>query len=121
MKGQMEQGVHLSHVTIDLDRQLSTSCLGASCCSGLLRPFQHSQSIFGMNVNNMTPASSVGGDSIHDLLRWFNSMELASSDCDVPKEKYLEVAIYFLMGELKEVVLERKEGGEEMVLGLGGL
>ena len=54
-------------------------------------------------------ASSVGGDSIHDLPRWFNSMELASSDCDVPKEQYSEVAIYFLTRELKEVMLERKD------------
>ena len=36
-------------------------------------------------------------------------MELASGDCDVPKEQYSEVAIYFLTGELKEVMLERKE------------
>lgn len=54
-------------------------------------------------------ASSVGGDSIHDLPRWFNSMELASGDCNVPKEQYSDVAIYFLTGELKEVMLERKD------------
>jgi len=36
-------------------------------------------------------------------------MELASNDCDVPKEQYSEVAIYFLTGELKEVMLERKD------------
>ena len=54
-------------------------------------------------------ASSVGGDSVHDLPRWFNNMELASGDCDVPKEQYSEVAIYFLTGELKEVMLERKD------------
>jgi hypothetical protein len=54
-------------------------------------------------------ASSVGGESIHDLPRWFNNMELASNDCDVPKEQYSEVAIYFLTGELKEVMLERKD------------
>ena len=55
-------------------------------------------------------ASSVGGDSIHDdLPRWFNNMELASSDCDVPEEQYSDVAIYFLTGELKEVMLERKD------------
>jgi len=54
-------------------------------------------------------ASSVGGDSIHDLPRWFNNMELASSDCDIPEEQFSEVAIYFLTGELKEVMLERKD------------
>jgi hypothetical protein len=54
-------------------------------------------------------ASSVGGESIHDLPRWFNNMELASSDCEVPEEQYSEVAIYFLTGELKEVMLERKD------------
>jgi hypothetical protein len=54
-------------------------------------------------------ASSVGGDSIHDLPRWFNNMELASSDCEVPEEQFSEVAIYFLTGELKEVMLERKD------------
>lgn len=54
-------------------------------------------------------ASSVGGDSIHDLPRWFNHMEMACGDCDVPKEQYSEVAIYFLTGELKEVMLERKQ------------
>jgi len=54
-------------------------------------------------------ASSVGGDSIHDLPRWFNNIELASGDCDVPKEQYSEVAIYFLTGELKEVMSERKD------------
>ena len=54
-------------------------------------------------------ASSMGGESIHDLPRWFNNMELASSDCDVPEEQYSEVAIYFLTGELKEVMLERKD------------
>ena len=47
--------------------------------------------------------------SIHDLPRWFNNMELASSDCDVPEEQYSDVAIYFLTGELKEVMLERKD------------
>jgi len=54
-------------------------------------------------------ASSKGGESIHDLPRWFNNMELASGDCEVPKEQYSEVAIYFLKGELKEVMLERKD------------
>ncbi|KAF8798376.1 hypothetical protein BYT27DRAFT_7123553 [Phlegmacium glaucopus] len=54
-------------------------------------------------------ASSVGGESIHDLPRWFNNIELASGDCDVPKEQYPEVAMYFLTGELKEVMLERKD------------
>jgi len=51
----------------------------------------------------------MGGESIHDLPRWFNNMELASGDCEVPKEQYSEVAIYFLKGELKEVMLERKD------------
>jgi hypothetical protein len=52
-------------------------------------------------------SSSVGGDSVHDLPRWFNNIELASGDCSVPKEQYSEVALYFLKGELKEVMLER--------------
>ena len=54
-------------------------------------------------------SSSVGGESVHDLPRWFNNMELASNDCDIPEEQYSEVAIYFLKGELKEVMLERKD------------
>ena len=39
----------------------------------------------------------------------FNDIELAPSDCDVPEERYSEVAIYFLTGELKEFMLERKD------------
>ncbi|KAJ3495223.1 hypothetical protein NLJ89_g10661 [Agrocybe chaxingu] len=47
--------------------------------------------------------------SVEDLGRWFGDVELASSDCDVPVEQYPDVAMYFLKGDLKEVMKERKD------------
>ncbi|KDR70051.1 hypothetical protein GALMADRAFT_214806 [Galerina marginata CBS 339.88] len=47
--------------------------------------------------------------SNQDLNRWFNDIELAAQDCDVPVEQYPDVAIYFLRGDLKEVMNQRKD------------
>lgn len=42
--------------------------------------------------------------------RWFNStVELAAGDCGVAEEQYADVAIYFLRGDLQEVMRVRRE------------
>ncbi|KAF4623969.1 hypothetical protein D9613_001366 [Agrocybe pediades] len=46
---------------------------------------------------------------MQDLNRWFHDIERAAHDCDIPQEQYPDVAIYFLRGELKEVMCERRE------------
>lgn len=62
------------------------------------------------------PASNAGlagsgslNNSMEDLRRWFNDIEIAANDCHVPLEQYPDVAIYFLKGDLKEVMKERRE------------
>ena len=47
--------------------------------------------------------------SLEDLRRWLNDIELAANDCRIPVEQYPEVAIYFLRGDLREVMKERRE------------
>ena len=57
------------------------------------------------------PNSSLGlnvSQSLEDLRRWLNDIELAANDCRVPMEQYPDVAIFFLRGDLKEVMKERK-------------
>lgn len=54
-------------------------------------------------------ASGVLSNSVEDLRRWFNDIELAANDCRVPLEQYSDAAIYFLKGDLKEVMEERRE------------
>jgi len=55
------------------------------------------------------PSLSSSSSSLEDLRRWFNDIELAATDCDVSVEQYPDVAIYFLKGDLKEVMKERRE------------
>jgi hypothetical protein len=59
--------------------------------------------------NSGVIASGTLNSSVEDLRRWFNDIELASNDCHVPLEQYPDVAIYFLRGDLKEVMKERRE------------
>ncbi|PPQ64058.1 hypothetical protein CVT24_008871 [Panaeolus cyanescens] len=54
-----------------------------------------------------SPESSTA--SLRDLPRWFNDIEIAGNDCDIPVEQYPDVAIYFLRGDLQEVMKKRKE------------
>jgi len=57
-------------------------------------------------------SSSIIGDGtqIHgDLNRWINStVELAAGDCGVGEEQHADVAIYFLRGDLQEVMRVRR-------------
>ncbi len=66
----------------------------------------------GPNSNLRLDASTTGklnvSQSLEDLRRWLNDIELAANDCRVPMEQYPDVAIYFLRGDLKEVMKERK-------------
>jgi len=44
-----------------------------------------------------------------DLNRWINStVELAAGDCGIREEQYADVAIYFLRGDLQEVMRVRR-------------
>lgn len=54
-----------------------------------------------------SPDSSTS--SLRDLPRWFNDIEIAGSDCDIPVQQYPDVAIYFLRGDLQEVMKKRKD------------
>ncbi|PPQ74243.1 hypothetical protein CVT26_004439 [Gymnopilus dilepis] len=46
--------------------------------------------------------------NIDDLNRWFCDVELAAHECNVPREQYPDVAIFFLKGDLKEMMQQRR-------------
>lgn len=60
----------------------------------------------GLDASTTNTSAS---QSLEDLRRWLNDIELAANDCRVPMEQYPDVAIYFLRGDLREVMKERKE------------
>lgn len=53
--------------------------------------------------------SSLASRHSQDLNRWFNDVELAAHDCNVPPEQHPDVGIYFLRGDLREVMNERRD------------
>lgn len=57
----------------------------------------------------ITTSQHLKSGKMQDLNKWFYDIELAANDCDISKEQYPDVAIYFLRGELKEVMCERRE------------
>ncbi|KAF8168555.1 hypothetical protein B0H34DRAFT_670700 [Crassisporium funariophilum] len=62
--------------------------------------------------SSLASSSSTGGvvaaGAVQDLPRWFADIELASQDCKVQAAQYPDVAIYFLRGDLKEVMKDRR-------------
>jgi len=59
--------------------------------------------------NSGVVASGNLGGAVDDLRRWFDDIEIAANDCNVPLEQYPDVAIHFLRGDLKEVMTKRRE------------
>ncbi|KAF9481286.1 hypothetical protein BDN70DRAFT_876614 [Pholiota conissans] len=43
-----------------------------------------------------------------DLHRWLEFIEQASGDCDIKESQYADVAVWFMRGELREVMRERR-------------
>ncbi|KAF8870592.1 hypothetical protein CPB84DRAFT_840252 [Gymnopilus junonius] len=72
-------------------------------------PFFEGPSPTSSYYNSSASQSHLASGSIEDLNRWFYDVELAAHDCDVPVEQYPDVAIYFLKGDLKDVMQERRD------------
>ncbi|PPQ97419.1 hypothetical protein CVT26_006792 [Gymnopilus dilepis] len=71
-------------------------------------PFFESPSSYHASCSYPASQSHLASGSIDDLNRWFYDVELAAHDCDVPREQYPDVAIFFLKGDVKEVMQQRR-------------
>ncbi|PPQ85674.1 hypothetical protein CVT26_011327 [Gymnopilus dilepis] len=71
-------------------------------------PFFDSPSSSHTSYSYAASQSHLASGSIDDLNRWLYDVELAAHDCDIPMEQYTDVAIFFLKGDLNEVMQQRR-------------
>ncbi|PPQ83843.1 hypothetical protein CVT25_000902 [Psilocybe cyanescens] len=72
-------------------------------------PFFEGPATSSLSASGSSSIGSLVSRNSQDLNRWFNDIELAAHDCDVPLEQHPDVAIYFLRGDLREVMCERRD------------
>ena len=60
-------------------------------------------------ITNSGSGVIASGSARDDLRLWIGDIEEAAHFCKVPEKQYPDVAIYFLRGDLKEVMIKRRE------------